>query len=162
MTSQQATRGRLPGLVLGAVVTAAAGYGLWAWARNRPPEAAPAPQVPTPDVPPAAPIAGPPPAQAELPLPPTSTTAQTGYTGYPDGTWLPPLNGAKATVKHVFHANTPFTKVVGRLRDTNGREWYVHENGVRSTTYVDSTGRTIGMIEAPAAAKPILPEEGGR
>jgi hypothetical protein len=102
------------------------------------------------------------PAAAPLPLPPPAAIVEprAGYIAYPDGTWFPPLNGVQTAPQLHFHPKlAPFTKVVGREIDANGREWYVHENGVRSTTYVNSKGGVSYDIQLAATPSPMLPEE---
>ena len=128
----------------------------------------PAP-LPTPPAPVAvAPLASEPPrpAAAPLPLPPPAAVVEprAGYIAYPDGTWFPPLNGVQTAPQLHFHPKlAPFTKVVGREIDATGREWYVHENGVRSTTYVNSKGGVSYDIQKATTPAPMLPEElGGR
>lgn len=103
------------------------------------------------------------PASAPLPpLPPPETLAEKapGYIAYPDGTFYPPLNGVKVAPKIQFHARmAPFAKVVGKERDAKGREWYVHENGVRSTTYVNSAGASTYEVTKAVEPQPIVPDE---
>lgn len=76
---------------------------------------------------------------------------------YPDGTRLPPLNGVTKAPQLSFHRNQPFTRVVGIERDARGREWYVHENGIRSTTYLDARGMVMGEVMMDAPVMPIDP-----
>jgi len=78
------------------------------------------------------------------------------WIAFPDGTALPPLNGVAKAPKITWHRLLPFTKVTGLERDAQGREWYVHENGARSTTYIDARGQAVGELSMPAATKPIL------
>ncbi|MBK8097234.1 MAG: hypothetical protein IPK26_09005 [Planctomycetes bacterium] len=107
------------------------------------------------------PTVGPQPVQAELPLPPAAAAPTPGHVAFPDGTFFPLLNGAVGIDKVLYHPSQPFTKIVGKMRDPQGREWYVHENGMRTTTYVDTTGRSLSIVEAPAPVQPLLPEETG-
>jgi len=46
---------------------------------------------------------------------------------------------------------------LGIERDARGREWYVHENGVRSTTYLDARGMVMGEVMKDAPVVPIDP-----
>lgn len=149
----------IPVLVL--LGAAAAGYGIWsAMGRgNQPPGAVPA--EPLPVKPAAPPDIGPTPAQAELPLPPAAKVPTPGHIAFPDGTFFPLLNGATGIDKLLFHPSQPFTKVVGKMRDAQGREWYVHEGGMRTTTFVDRNGRSVSQVESPGSVKPVLPEELG-
>lgn len=99
----------------------------------------------------------------ELPRPEPRTEAVDGYIAYPDGTYLPPLNGVAMAPRMMFHPRlAPFSPVVGKERDAMGWEWYVHLDGTRSTTYLDTGGRSIADIRRPVPAQPILPEETGR
>ena len=82
-----------------------------------------------------------------------------GYIAYPDGTWLPPLNGVQQAPPIRFHERAPFARVVSLYRDPTGRDWYEHENGVRSTTYLDSRGIALGIAVQPTASKPVLPDD---
>ena len=99
---------------------------------------------------------------APLPQPVLRTPEQAGVPLadcilYPDGTRLPPLNGVKKAPQLAFHRDQPFTRVVGIERDARGREWYVHENGVRSTTYLDARGMVMGEVMKDAPVVPIDP-----
>lgn len=99
---------------------------------------------------------------APLPQPVLRTPEQAGIPLadcilYPDGTRLPPLNGVKKAPQLSFHRNQPFTRVVDIERDARGREWYVHENGVRSTTYLDARGMVMGEVMMDAPVMPIDP-----
>ncbi len=101
---------------------------------------------------------------APLPPPVLRTPEQAGIPLadcilYPDGTRLPPLNGVKQAPQLSFHRNQPFTRVVGIERDARGREWYVHENGIRSTTYLDARGMVMGEVMMDA---PVVPMDPGR
>ena len=122
------------------------------------PEGAPAQPIaisdePTPVPPPdgKAPAAG-----TDLTLPAASTTPVAGYIEFPDHTWYPPLNGVTKAPKVEFHQLAPFAKVVGRWRDPTGREWYLHENGVRSTTFRNAQGEDVGLVSKDVPTKPVL------
>lgn len=147
----------LTGVVL-LLAIAGAGYGVHLALSSEAPAGPPAAPAPTNNRSAPQP-AGPAPIQAELPLPPVATQPVAGHVAYPDGTWLPPLNGASGVTQMLFHRSMPYTKVVGKVRDAQGREWYVHENGFRSTTYVDANGRSIADVQGPAPKQPTLPEE---
>lgn len=121
-----------------------------------PAETKPAPKVPEP-------------ASAPLTLPAAATpeAMPTGYITYPDGSCFPPLNGVKMAPKMAFHPQmAPFAKVVGKFRDARGREWYVHENGVRSTTFINGAGKESYEIEKDMPPQQIpsdeLPEQPGK
>lgn len=82
---------------------------------------------------------------------------------YPDGTRLPPLNGVKKAPPIQFHRMIPFTKVLRKEFDkATGLEWYVHENGARSTTRVQwRNGVQDSVIELsmPAASQPVTDDK---
>jgi|SRR5712671_638787 len=144
-------------VLLGSVL--ALGAGAWLLLRARddvraaPAQAEPparsGPQVPSPLV------------STSLPLPRPATDSIEGFISYPDGTHFPPLNGVTVAPRVVFHRLVPFSKVVGKERDPAGREWYVHENGARSTTYLDGRGVPVGDVRMATESKPVLPDEGG-
>ena len=111
------------------------------------------------------PTAGPTAGPEPLPAPVLRTPEQAGIPRedcivYPDGTRFPPLNGVKKAPQLAFHRETPFSKVVGMVRDSRGVEWYVHENGVRSTTYLDGRGVPLGEVAKDAPVMPIDPGTG--
>ncbi|MBM4062985.1 MAG: hypothetical protein FJ265_18100 [Planctomycetes bacterium] len=142
------------------VVAVAVGGGITLWSlrgKETPPAPAPAPgPAPAPE--------GPAPAAAALPerrdAPPAAATPGAGYIEYPDGTFYPPLNGVTVRQKPLFHPrSTPFTKITHVERDRNGRDWYVHENGVRSTVYISSAGTAVYEVVRPMPALPIPPDE---
>jgi len=95
-------------------------------------------------------------AGTDLTLPAASTTPVAGYIEFPDHTWYPPLNGVTKAPKVEFHQLAPFAKVVGRWRDPTGREWYLHENGVRSTTFRNAQGEDVGLVSKDVPTKPVL------
>jgi len=126
---------------------------------------------PAPDKLPPPSVPAPAPAKQEVPpllkapsgkLEPPPAQDKTGWIVFPDGSSYPPLNGVKVAPKIGFHPRmAPYAPVVRIERDASGRDWYVHENGVRSTMYIDDRGETIGMAERPAAAQPSAdPPEG--
>ncbi len=156
-------RSRLTPLVLIAAVVAG-GYVLYSMQRADEPVITPAP-VQAPAVTEPTTAALPESAPLPLPVPETSPAKAPGYIAYPDGTFYPPLNGVKVAPKIIFHSKfAPFAKVVGQIRDARGREWYVHENGVRSTTYINSAGLETYEVEKDMPPAAIVPEEhsGGR
>jgi len=145
-------------LVVGAAAVAVLAVALF-WDRS--PKAPPQPQQPpqpaagtqTPGPAPAVAAPGP------RDLPPIDPKAnRTGWIAYPDGSSYPPLNGVTTAPKLTWHRLVPFTRVVRIERDASGRDWYVHENGARSTTYVDARGQVMSDIEMPKAAQPLVDE----
>jgi hypothetical protein len=138
------------------VVTGLAAVAAAALLLRRSDEVAPAPATP------AAPAAAPAPAVPEVApvqAPATSSPGGTAaenpdWLAYPDGTAFPPLNGVAKAPKLSWHRMIPFSKVLRVERDASGRDWYVHENGARSTTYLDGSGKAVAdlTMAAPAAA----------
>lgn len=55
---------------------------------------------------------------------------------FPDGSYLPPLNGAKGRVVMTWPAGRPFSPVVGKIGGGQSEEWYRHADGTLSTTVV--------------------------
>ena len=81
---------------------------------------------------------------------------------YPDGTVLPTLNGVEESFGSIkWPANRPYSPVIGIWHDST-REWYVHEDGCRSTTFypeeVIRNGKVVkeavALVQAPAVAVP--------
>jgi hypothetical protein len=101
------------------------------------------------------------PLAAELPTPASAGIPEDDCIVYPDGTRLPPLNGVKKAPPIAFHRLTPFAKVVRKEFDrASGIDWYVHENGVRSTTRFDvGTGKAVGEVSMPAEPRPIVDDK---
>lgn len=162
-----------PAAVLTGIVLLAGGY--WLFVRSAPDHASTSLTNPTqstgdgqapasaPAEGSAAPVAAPTDAAASTPQTPGERPLQVGsptehpdWIRYPDGTACPPLNGVTKAPQLIWHRSIPFTKVVRIEQDRMGRDWYVHENGVRSTTYLDGQGKPIGDLMMDSAAMPIL------
>jgi hypothetical protein len=138
-------------VLLAVCVAAVAGVGYFVWSRNAPREVAPdhppADAKPQPEAP--KPVA---PAVATLPTPQSAGIPEEDCIVYPDGTRLPPLNGVKKAPPVVFHRLVPFARVVRKEFDrATGLEWYIHENGVRSTTRLQPNGEAVSEIDKPVA-----------
>jgi hypothetical protein len=154
-------RGLLPICLL---VALAAGIGSWRWLVAH--EAPPAPPAGTPAKA-AAPDAAPRSATAELPVatarPAATATAKAGGTvKFPDGSSMPALNGVVGEVVQQW-GSTKFSKVVGVEDGPGGWQWYVHENGARSTTaMIDMNGvpQAMGVVAEPQQSLPLLPGTG--
>lgn len=137
------------------------GVAVWFGVRRAEPMSPVAPTVvkpaaPTPDLP--VPVAAPLPERK--PAPPAQPKPGPGDIEYPGGLFYPPLNGVTVSVKQVFHPRLlPFTKIVGVERDARGRDWYLHEDGARSTVYVNAAGVATGEISKPTTSQPLLPDE---
>jgi hypothetical protein len=150
---------RLAGIL---VFAAAGALAVWLVTRAR--------QAPAPSTPPAVeqPAAAPstkPPAPVVAPLP-IQTPVEAGIKEedcivYPDGTRLPPLNGVKKAPTLTFDKRLmPFAKVVRKEIDpATGIEWYIHENGVRSTTRLQPDGRAFGEVEMARPSAPVVPDK---
>jgi hypothetical protein len=148
------------------VLIALALGGAWFAFRGTDQESPPASEQRPEPLPSAAPEAGPKPltgtAPERRPAPVPTTQRTEGYIEFPDGTFYPPLNGVKIAPKPLFHPRmAPFAKVVGIERDARGRDWYVHENGTRSTVFINSAGVATYDVEKPTAPLPTLPDEIG-
>jgi hypothetical protein len=146
-------------------VVAAAGAGIWLAQRRPPADPPPPPETPL-HQPAAAPTPGPAPAPAlaeplPLPTPASAGIPEADCIAYPDGTKLPPLNGVKKAPQMVFNPRLmPFAKVVRKELDPRtGIEWYIHENGVRSTTRLQPDGKAYAEIDRAAAAQPVVPDK---
>jgi hypothetical protein len=105
-----------------------------------PPSASPATSQP-PDAPP---LVG----EGPLPPPASQDSAEpaTGYVLLPDGSYLPALNGVKATTKW---GSGPFPGIKARFRHTDGNEWYLLNDGRKMTTVYD-VGTIRGVTERRA------------
>src|SRR5262245_59526110 len=140
-------------------VAAAAVAAYFAWFRSGPaPDVAPpAPREQSkPATEPPKPVA---PVVALLQTPQAAGAPEADCISYPDGTRLPPLNGVKKAPQILFHRAMPFTKVLRKETDPRtGLEWYVHENGARSTTRMmwrNGVQEAVGEVEMPAETKPL-------
>lgn len=143
----------------GAVALAIFAGGYWLMRRDEVADAAPEPKREAPLPAPTVPVPSPPVA-APLPTPESAGIAQEDCILYPDGTRLPPLNGVTKAPAVSFHRWAPFTKVLRKERDPrSGLEWYVHENGARSTTrwmLRNGVQEAVGEVELPAAPRPLV------
>lgn len=97
-------------------------------------------------------------APPKQPAPTAAASHHDGWLVFPDGSERQPLNGVTTAPKLTWHKMLPYTPVVRVERDAAGRDWYVHENGARSTTYVDSRGVVIADVSMPAATAPVVDE----
>lgn len=117
-----------------------------------PPVQAPAVVTQAPAAKPAEPVVAP------LPTPESAGIPVDDCIAYPDGTRLPPLNGVKKAPQMVFHRLIPFAKVVRKEFDkATGLEWYIHENGVRSTTHLQWKNGVQEAFAEIEIARPALP-----
>jgi hypothetical protein len=85
---------------------------------------------------------------------PSTDTSRAGGLRLPDGTSLPPLNGAIDPPPMVWSDDTPFSPVVGVQHDPGGCDWYVHADGSRSTT-VSRPGPDGRLLPWTIVAHPI-------
>ena len=155
----------LPGKVLLVTFAMAAAAGTATWQlRSRidtvtPPAANPSPAPAASGSPQEAPR----PVTGELQTPEAAGIPAADCLVYPDGTRLPPLNGVKKAPTLQFHRLVPFAKVVRKEFDkATGLEWYVHENGVRSTTHLqwrDGVQEAVAELSMPAKTMPVAEEK---
>jgi hypothetical protein len=67
---------------------------------------------------------------------------------FPDGTWLPALNGAIGAPAVVWPKDVPFAPVVKIVRDAQGLDWWSHADGSWSTSIMsETTRRGVKQIE---------------
>lgn len=84
---------------------------------------------------------------------------------FPDGSYLPALNGA-TNAKPVVFRDRPYAPVIGKKKDSSGRQWYEHEDGSFSTTFMGyrkDLGRmdAITQVANPTEPRPLLVEDPG-
>jgi len=82
---------------------------------------------------------------------------------FPDGSYLPALNGATNAPPVEFRGRA-YSPVIGRTKDSSGREWYKHEDGSQSTTFMGwrkDLGRmdAITQVAHPTEPRPLLKDE---
>lgn len=75
---------------------------------------------------------------------------------FPDGSSRPALNGVTDSLTPSFTGCVPYAPIVGTERDYHGLDWYVHANGVRSTSFRDARGLPFACAYAPGAARPVI------
>jgi hypothetical protein len=78
---------------------------------------------------------------------------------YPGGVRMPALNGVQQDLQ-IKWGVMPFTPVTDIVRGDNGWDWYVHENGARSTvanSHVNGIPQVIGVVAEPGQPLPLLP-----
>lgn len=80
---------------------------------------------------------------------------------YPDGTYLPALNGVKFPARVEWPTDRPFTPVVSKRITASGEEWYVHGDGSLSRSIMvwrSDLGREDSVCQILNALPP-QPEE---
>ncbi len=83
----------------------------------------------------------------------------------PDGSALPALNGATGLVrKQWWPGNRPWSPIKSKITTPDGVEWYVHEDGSRSTTrmvFRSDLGRKDAHVTflSPGDPVPLLRED---
>ncbi|MEE9127646.1 MAG: hypothetical protein V3U11_10950, partial [Planctomycetota bacterium] len=80
------------------------------------------------------------------------------YLALPDGSRVPVLNGAYGAPAMDWPAQVPWSPIKGREIDSMGYEWYVHEDGSKSTTrmtYHSQIGREEAMTSVYNPIKPL-------
>ena len=79
---------------------------------------------------------------------------------FPDGSKLPPLNGVEVPAPMEWPGERPYSPVVRRMRDQRGREWYIHADGSRTSTWMEwrkDLGRydAVTVVDNPVAGTPV-------
>jgi hypothetical protein len=155
-------------LPIGVVVCAAAGATLWFWPADATAGSAPAPE----------PVLQQPVAPAETPemrarwtAPPTvknpDAEAKRHMVKLPTGEYVRALNGAVDAKPLEWMRDRPYSPIIGIDRAPDGKDWWVHADGSRSTTemvYRSDLGRpdAVTQVAHPAPALPFHPEDLGR
>ncbi len=78
----------------------------------------------------------------------TDTSRPDAHLTLPDGSTVPVLNGAYGAPRMDWPPRFPWSPIVGRQVDPKGCEWFVHEDGSRSTTrmvYHSQVGRQTAV-----------------
>lgn len=74
-----------------------------------------------------------------------------GAAVFPDGTWLPPLNGVDIAPPFPgFDPKYPYAPVVKIVRGDKGVSWYIHADGSHSTTQMAMTEQGGRKFRQPA------------
>jgi hypothetical protein len=87
--------------------------------------------------------------------------------GYPDGTYMPPLNGVTHPSSLMWPVGHPFTPIVGKRSTADGTWWYLHADGTCSTTMMvwrSDVGAKVAMthVARPVPVAPVEPDERSR
>ncbi|MEZ5963445.1 MAG: hypothetical protein R3F56_06320 [Planctomycetota bacterium] len=153
-------------LPFGLVVCAVAGAVLWFWPTDAaatqpaPAPAASSSTTPEPQEAPALSARWTAPAAVQHPSP----TEQKHMVKLPTGEWVKALNGA-VDARITWPSDRPFSPIIGVERASDGKEWWVHADGTKSTTemvYRSDLGRHdgLGQIANPVPPLPMEPEGG--
>lgn len=83
----------------------------------------------------------------------------------PDGTWVLALNGVKNAGPMDWPRDVPWAPIKEVITDPRGRQWFVHEDGSQSTTYMtwrQDLGRmdAVTMVANPKEPMPVFNERG--
>jgi hypothetical protein len=100
------------------------------------------------------------PSLREAPAPTRTPPVPEQMIRYPDGSFMPPLNGVKVPAALQWPPEAPFSPIVGKQM-AGGVEWYVHADGTQSTTQMvfrSDLGRDVAVTHV-ARPMPVLPEE---
>lgn len=149
-------------LILLALVTAAAVAGYFALrspSTSKPAEPALLrSESPSPEA--AAPVARAP--LRDAPAPTRTPNVPQEMIRYPDGTYMPPLNGVKNPAVLQWPPEMPFSPIIGK-QTAGGVEWYVHADGTQTTTQMmwrSDVNREVAITHV-ARPIPVLPVEPG-
>jgi hypothetical protein len=93
------------------------------------------------------------PAQGDaLPADVAPTKGSVPLLALPDGTSVPYLNAVTTRVEFAWEQGRPYAPIVGRTRDQDGIEWYVHADGCWTTTR-NVWRKELGRDDATAVCK---------
>ncbi|MBK9385712.1 MAG: hypothetical protein IPN34_12960 [Planctomycetes bacterium] len=96
----------------------------------------------------------------EAPAPTRTPPVPEEMIRYPDGTFMPPLNGVKQPALLHWPPEEPFSPIVGKQM-AGDVEWYVHADGTQSTTQMvfrSDLGREVAVTHV-ARPMPVASEE---
>ena len=95
---------------------------------------------------------------------PVAPEVQSNKLLLPDGTTVPILNGAFGAPAMGWPDDRPWSPIIGKETDRAGLEWYIHEDGSKSTTqnlYHEHIGGMAPLTNVfnPAKVLPMDPDE---
>lgn len=148
-------------IVTAFLALAAVGTTGWLVLREKPAERQPVPQEKPASMPSSRPPESTPSLLAPHVIAPTKAPVDVhAMVRYPDGSYLPALNGVRGAPAMQWPAGRPFSPVVNKV-GTPPNEWYVHADGCMSTTTM--TYRSDIQRESPmshvAEPRPPAPLE---
>jgi hypothetical protein len=95
------------------------------------------------------------------PAPTRSPADPEGMIRYPDGSFMPTLNGVKRPAGIQWPSEVPFSPIIGK-QTAAGVEWYVHADGTQTTTQMVWRSDVQQDVAVTHVARPMpaLPVEG--